>query len=205
MASELDYYSWLSRAVARLGGDSYEARGAVYDRARKILIRKLTEADPAYTFAEIAREQRSFRDAIRRIEFGDEADLGIPEAAPEVASPRRVESRAESSNQNGKSADRPSLLAFAARLRPNRNRNRPVESAAPPPKRRSVAGRVASRLVIASLLLGIVGAFYAFVSGLDLRSLRKLVNDIAITAGPAHAGPDEAELGGTARPLPPRR
>jgi hypothetical protein len=77
MAVKIDYYASLSRAIAGLDRDAYAARGAVYDREHKALMRRLFSADPPAPDEEIEREQRAFRAAVRRIEFGDE-EIEIP-------------------------------------------------------------------------------------------------------------------------------
>src|SRR5262249_31779410 len=77
MALKVDYYTSLSRAVAALDRDSYAARGAVYDREHKALMRRLFSADPPLPDEEIEREQQAFRAAIRRIEFGED-DEHVP-------------------------------------------------------------------------------------------------------------------------------
>jgi hypothetical protein len=91
MASKADYYASLSRAVAALDRDSYAARGAIYDREHKALLRRLFTADPPHSDEEIEREQQAFRTAIRRIEFGEEGDhiSLVPErdASEEPAAP----------------------------------------------------------------------------------------------------------------------
>src|SRR5438132_10637168 len=73
MALKVDHFASLSRAVAGLDRDSYAARGAIYDREHKALMRLLFTADPPRSDAEIEREQLAFRDAVRRIEFGDKS------------------------------------------------------------------------------------------------------------------------------------
>jgi hypothetical protein len=112
MALKVDYYTSLSRAVAGLDRDSYAARGAVYDREHKALLRRLFTADPPHSDAEIEQEQQSFRDAVQRIEFGGE-DGQIPlvaqrdefEEAPAMASV--AERRAARSWSLGRSAPPP--------------------------------------------------------------------------------------------------
>src|SRR5438045_2265105 len=92
MASNIDYYASLSRAVAGLDRDSYAARGAIYDREYKALLRQLFSADPPHTDAEIEREQNAFRDAIRRGEFGNEdAQVSlVPQREPVPELPEMV-------------------------------------------------------------------------------------------------------------------
>ena len=78
MALKVDYYTTLSRAVAALDRDSYAARGAVYDREHKALLRRLFSADPPHADEDIEREQQAFRAAVRRIEFGDDDHEHVP-------------------------------------------------------------------------------------------------------------------------------
>ncbi len=94
MALKVDYYTLLSRAVGGLDRDSYAARGAIYDREHKALMRRLFTADPPLSDEEIDREQQNFRAAVRRIEFGEEddpvtlvpqRDAAEPTAPPAVA------------------------------------------------------------------------------------------------------------------------
>src|SRR5262249_58218526 len=71
MLLKVDHYASLSRAVSRLERDSYGARGAVYDLALLTLIRRLQSEVPHPTQEEIDRELLAFRQAVRRVEFGD--------------------------------------------------------------------------------------------------------------------------------------
>jgi hypothetical protein len=80
MVSKVDYYTPLSRAVAGLDRDSYASRGAVYEREHKALLRRLFSANPPRSDAEIDQEQQAFRDAIRRIEFGEDELRSSPHA-----------------------------------------------------------------------------------------------------------------------------
>jgi hypothetical protein len=73
MVQRVDYYALLSRAVESLELDAYAARGAIYDREHKALLKRLISSSDPCTDADIAREERAFRDAVRRIEFPDEA------------------------------------------------------------------------------------------------------------------------------------
>ena len=135
MALKVDYYTSLSRAVAGLDRDSYAARGAVYDREHKALLRRLFTADPPHSDVEIEREQQSFRDAIRRIEFGGE-DGQIPlvaqrdefEEAPAMASV--AERRAARSWSLGRSAAPPPAREEWPRRQPAQQPQDPdIESA----------------------------------------------------------------------------
>jgi hypothetical protein len=84
---KLDHFTPLSRAVASIDRDAYAARFAVYDREHKKLLRRLATADSPVSDADIAREEQAFRDAIRRIEFGDEGEQAtlVPQDEPAEA------------------------------------------------------------------------------------------------------------------------
>src|SRR5215475_5122782 len=100
MLLKVDHYTALARAVGRLDRDSYEARGAVYDRALAALVKRLNAAEPPYAQADIDMELLAFREAVRRVEFGDldeqdwlaqqdepGLDQGAAEAEPPPAMP----------------------------------------------------------------------------------------------------------------------
>ena len=72
MVLRVDYYTLLSRAVESLERDAYAARGAIYDREHKALLKRLISSSEPCTDADIMREEQAFRDAVRRIEFPDE-------------------------------------------------------------------------------------------------------------------------------------
>src|ERR1700730_18225450 len=72
MVQRVDYYALLARAVESLERDAYAARGAIYDREHKALLKRLISSSAPCSDADIAREERAFRDAVRRIEFPDE-------------------------------------------------------------------------------------------------------------------------------------
>jgi hypothetical protein len=72
MVQRVDYYALLARAVESLERDAYAARGAIYDREHKALLKRLISSSAPCSDADIAREERAFRDAIRRIEFPDQ-------------------------------------------------------------------------------------------------------------------------------------
>src|SRR5215470_19676987 len=74
MLLKVDHYTSLARAVARVDRDSYEARGAIYDRALSALVKRLNTALPPYSHADIEMELLAFREAVRRVEFGDLED-----------------------------------------------------------------------------------------------------------------------------------
>jgi hypothetical protein len=94
MVQRVDYFALLSRAVEALERDAYAARGAIYDREHKAMLKRLISSSAPCTDADIAREEQAFRDAVRRIEFPDEAvspprvPLRQPAEAPWPASGR---------------------------------------------------------------------------------------------------------------------
>jgi hypothetical protein len=159
----VDHYSSLARSIARLDRDSYEARGAVYDRALRALEKRIAVADPPYSQADVDMEILNFRDAIRRIEFGDMDDNAslVPEyqPAPELSY-----------------LPAPVRLADAEPIQHELDPSVAEEIAG---KRRSIFGRVAGRSIIAALLIGAVIAGYSHVTGqIDLSSLFGLMDRV---------------------------
>jgi hypothetical protein len=69
MVQRVDYFTLLSRAVESLERDAYAARGAIYDREHKALLKRLISSVAPCTDEDIAREEQAFRNAVRRIEF----------------------------------------------------------------------------------------------------------------------------------------
>ena len=69
MTNETNYYSVLQTAISRTQPDSFEARGAVYDRLWQIVLDQLY-ANNINSEEEIAIERAAFLRAIQRIEFG---------------------------------------------------------------------------------------------------------------------------------------
>jgi hypothetical protein len=92
MSVNADYFTPLARAVGAMDRDAYAARFAVYDREHKALLRRLASAEEPCSDADVAREEQAFRDAIRRIEFADEADVDdqpslVPQDEPDEETP----------------------------------------------------------------------------------------------------------------------
>ena len=96
MMPKVDHFVPLLCAVARLHSSSYEARGAIYDRALSELLDRLRTTEPPCTETDIDRELLAFRAAVRRVEFGDMdeqdrvARQGIEERAQYLASRREA-------------------------------------------------------------------------------------------------------------------
>ena len=170
MVPKFDHYVPLLRAVASLDRTSYEARGAIYDRALAIVVERLGATVPPPSQADIDQELLAFRAAVRRIEFGDmdeqdsTAQHGVAQRAEYLASRRQQ-------RQNGT----PKLDAYLAALPDEGSRavSQPDE-ALPPPEvsvlaemagQRSVLHRVAMRMILPGLLVAAALAGYAFESG----------------------------------------
>ena len=90
-----DYYSLLAKAVSNLPKAGPEAaRKAIYDRARKALVRQLRSLGPTLSEADIAREEAALEAAVAKLEsqFAPTAPAAAgrptPAAAPGAAPPR---------------------------------------------------------------------------------------------------------------------
>lgn len=76
-----DYYSLLSRAITALPQSNSEARQAVFERARKALVKQLTSIEPPIAEEAISKERRALEEAIQRVEV-DLATRALPQSAP---------------------------------------------------------------------------------------------------------------------------
>ena len=92
MTSEVDYYTVLQSAVARTQADSFEARGAVYDRLWQIVLDQL-HSNPDISAEDVVVERAAFLRAVQRIEFGGGAPAAEEEEVRQ-ASPRTLEKAA---------------------------------------------------------------------------------------------------------------
>jgi hypothetical protein len=79
MAVKVEYYRFLSNAIARLDDNSVEARYALYDHAKRMLLLQLMQTKPAHTLDEIRTEEALFLDAIERCELEHERTPQTPE------------------------------------------------------------------------------------------------------------------------------
>ncbi|HYA71795.1 MAG TPA: hypothetical protein VEF36_01425 [Roseiarcus sp.] len=112
-----DYYSLLAKAVANLPKASpASARKAIYDRARKALVRQLRSLGPALSEADIAREEAALEAAVARLEA---QFAPAPSAPPAALASRPAEAPAHA----------PPLAATA---KPNAPASPPVASATAP-------------------------------------------------------------------------
>src|SRR5262245_37843178 len=174
MLLKVDHYTSLARAVARLDRDSYEARGAVYDRALAALVKRLNSAEPPYSQADIDMELLAFREAVRRVEFGDLDDqdwLAQQDELPPDVPAEDVPAVPKD----------PAVLAIPAEpvaAQPDAEVLPAARAVKIKPPRRSVFGRVAVRTMLALLLIGISLAGYAHATGqIDLAPLAQRVMD----------------------------
>ncbi len=170
MVPKIDHYAPLLRAVASLDRTSYEARGAIYDRAQAIVVERLGATVPPPSQADIDQELLAFRAAVRRIEFGDMdeqdrvAQHGVAQRAQYLASRRE-----QRQNQT------PKLDAYPAALPDEGSRAVPQPDEALPASEasvlaeiaghRSVLHRVAIRTILPVLLVVLGLAGYAYESG----------------------------------------
>src|SRR5262249_17810723 len=140
MVPKIDHYVPLLRAVASLDRTSYEARGAIYDRALAIVVERLGATVPPPSQADIDQELLAFRAAVRRIEFGDMdeqdsiAQHGVAQRAEYLASRRQQ-------RPNGT----PKLDAYPAALPGEGSRAVPQPDEALPPPAPEVLAEMAGQ------------------------------------------------------------
>ncbi|MEM6761685.1 MAG: hypothetical protein AAF615_02300, partial [Pseudomonadota bacterium] len=68
MVEMTDFYSVLQRAVSSLPDSSGPNRRAVYDKARKALLKQLQSFDPPLPSSDVTAQRLALEDAIRKIE-----------------------------------------------------------------------------------------------------------------------------------------
>jgi hypothetical protein len=164
MSLNADHFTPLSRAVASIDRDAYAARFAVYDREHKALLRRLATADAPVSDAEVAREEQSFRDAIRRIEFADADDRPtlVPTDAPVEETPpqpRLASVWPQPRSRRPEAVDQPEAVDWSEALEESSLPS--LDIAAEPVIRlsepRSLTRRVGERLALAAVLLVLAG------------------------------------------------
>jgi hypothetical protein len=175
MVPKIDHYVPLLRAVARLDRTSYEARGAIYDRALVTMMERLGATVPPCSQADIDLELLAFRAAIRRIEFGDMdkqeldeqdriAQDGVAQRAQYLAS-RREQRQNETPKLDAYPAalpDEGSQTAATSKTPTATEQEAPVLAALE--QGRSVLHRVAMRMILPVLLVAFGLAGYAYES-----------------------------------------
>jgi hypothetical protein len=150
---------------------SYEARGAIYDRALAIVMERLGATVPPPSQADIDQELLAFRAAVRRIEFGDMdeqdrvAQDGVAQRAQYLAS-RREQRQNETPRLDAYPAVLPDeerqTVAVAEMLPATEQEAAVLADMALP---RSVLQRVAMRMVLPVLLVALGLAGYAYGTG----------------------------------------
>jgi hypothetical protein len=193
MVQRVDYYTLLARAVESLERDAYAARGAIYDREHKALLKRLISSSAPCSDADIAREERAFRDAIRRIEFPEQgvqaprtpqrepAEATWPNSAREKARALRREFPQAPANDPERTAPRETMREarrLDASYEETGRKPLGLEIESPPgieeqdepgwelePKSRSLVRLAAVYLLVAAVVLGAASLGYAFVAG----------------------------------------
>lgn len=97
-----DFYSVLQRAVSALPDKNGANRRAVYDKARKALVKQLQSFDPPLPSSEVTAQRLALEDAIRRLESEiarsartrRAVQSAMPPAAAEAGTPPRGAGRA---------------------------------------------------------------------------------------------------------------
>lgn len=85
-----DFHTVLKRAIAALPDQSGPSRRAVYDKARKALLKQLQGLDPPLSAQEVTQQRLALEDAIRKVEADVARAARAPAApaAPQAAPPR---------------------------------------------------------------------------------------------------------------------
>src|SRR5689334_6808876 len=156
MVPKVDHYVPLLRAVASLDRTSYEARGAIYDRALAIMMERLGSTVPPPSQNDIDQELLAFRAAVRRIEFGDmdEQEHGVAQRAQYLASLRarpRSDTREVDEHPAALLDEGGQAVAAPAEMLPTSEQGGLV--LAPMAEHRPVLHRVAMRMVLPVLLV----------------------------------------------------
>ena len=89
-----DYYPLIAKAVTGLEKSTGEARRALYDRARSVLVAQLRGVTPALSESDITRERSSLEEASRKVETEAarrSRTEPLPRAAPPPPPPARLD------------------------------------------------------------------------------------------------------------------
>jgi hypothetical protein len=169
--AETDHYTPLSRAVASIDRDAYAARFAIYDRAHKALLKRLATAPSPPTPEDIEREEKAFREAVRRVEFADELaqeEAESPALVPQHEPPAEEEVEAlhelrrdpwPDVRPRRESTDTPEDYAGDEGYEPDID----LGALAPDRSPRSVTRRVSERLLLAICVLAL-GGMWLFIA-----------------------------------------
>jgi hypothetical protein len=207
MVLRVDYYTLLSRAVESLERDAYAARGAIYDREHKALLKRLISSNEPCTDADIVREEQAFRDAVQRIEFPDEvipAAPRTPQREPVVEASWPATSREKARAQRRESLPEPANDPSGPK-RPGRSRRDAAEAdngrkpsgwqsegadgddepgwPIEPRKSRSLLRLAVAYVLVAGIVVGAGALGYAYVVGaIDLTGLTSGLGSAAPTS-----------------------
>jgi hypothetical protein len=151
MTGETDYYEILKSGISRTQPDSFEARGAVYDRLWQIVSDQLYANQSSEE--EIAAERATFLRAVQRLEFG--GGLPMPEPDSLAAGPRDHAVVYESSL-----VDKHAVPREQPRLRRSVEATR-ARSSKP---RRRMFWRIATVMVSACVMLLVGGIAFALIA-----------------------------------------
>lgn len=113
-----DFHTVLKRAIAALPDQSGPNRRAVYDKARKALLKQLQGIDPPLPAQEVTQQRLALEDAIRKVEAeiarAARGQTTAPEAPASAPSPRPAAPRAPAA-ETGATPDRPAAPRAPAR------------------------------------------------------------------------------------------
>jgi hypothetical protein len=109
-----DFYPVLSRAIAGLQEQTPEARRAVYDRAKQVLVTQLRNVDPPVSEADIMRQRLALDEVIARIERDYQSADPVPQPVPGASAPSAPVSPPSASSASAPAAApvMPGPLAF---------------------------------------------------------------------------------------------
>ncbi|MDQ0390818.1 hypothetical protein [Labrys monachus] len=185
-----DYFPPIQRAVQGLSPNNQDTRAALYEKARKALMRQLHAADPALTHSQISRERNLLEDAILRIEQSYDEPAPEPEGpvfqAPPAPRPAPADQPADAPAAGGKARDR--LGPAAADRRPEQRRPQAPRRA---PSNNN-ARRYAVMAVVAALIVGGGAATALYLRGAgagDGESSQAVTAPATTPAAPAPADP----------------
>jgi tetratricopeptide (TPR) repeat protein len=187
-----DYYEALAGAIARLERNDRAARGALYDRARKLLLEEAQAANPPWQLMEIVREQRALEEAIMKAEARFASQMTVPARprAPMPARPRRTPPPAADPYENFEDfeedeperSDADIVDADALPQPPARTPPRGQRRHTLPSRRRTAAP---ARSTYPGWLWLVIGGFLLLVVILVVLLLRPGASNVSVTPEPA--------------------
>lgn len=168
-----DYYTLLQRAISGLPESTPESRGAIYERARTVLVQQLRNVEPPLPEADIDREYAALDLVIARIEaearppeapawpednWPDQENLHAFEHVPEADAANRVPLDDHRRSGDGRLASQPyeARRADLATAEPGRERPR-LAPARPKRDLRSRLRALAVTAVLAIVIAAIAG------------------------------------------------